>query len=610
MADPSNPFGLRDPELLRQWQERYGVAPTATPSPTPQPQGGPMLSFAAGAELDPDSPEAWQKAAEEAGAGPDAVRLPGGSSPNPLAGSNPYSADAKSRGVWTDDDRDKNESAKRLAAHLVANGTDPEEARRAAGVRNEPGQVTVPDDPRKGATPLVPEDQWLPKASTAGVGPTMVSPGGRRPHSWTVQEGLALPETVAAYGQATKSQREAAQAGRDAGVAEAEREVAYLRTHEKAMERHALERRWKEEDRQRRVDAETDKLAEMTDAVKNDQIDNTAFFTGHGVAGGFAAALAYTLGAIGGALTHTENPVIGVIRQEIQTQKDNAALRKQAVEDQKGLLGQLTKTFGDARVGEEAAWIAYLEKAKVQMQRIAGESKDDWVQARYKTAVADIDGQLAGHIQAIETAIQDKVVRQDVNAPPTFIGGGAAGRKDEADPLFVPTGQNGEGFRARSEKEAQAARGIIAAEEDIIPSLERLKELRRKTNAVERKADKWGVWETSDMAEIKSLQAQVANGLRELSATSPGAMDKGMQELAAQIQGDWTSAQGHPEAAADAFITNIRRKKDSMMRGQGAQAQRQGLTYDQRGNIVTKSVGQARFAQPKPPTPKSFKRAE
>lgn len=609
--DPSNPFGIRDPATLEQWQQQFGIQPAAAPP-----------------AMDPDSPEAWEAAAAAAGA-PGGVRTTPGkggtfiSASNsrvpsaeghddspPMIGNAPGAGSNAAVKPTSEDERfgDDDEAQRRARARRLEKdvGMSPEDARRQAGVQTQPGELDVPDDPRKTATNLTPEDQWLPKNAAGGL--HMVSPGGRRAHSWTTQEGLALPGAVKAYGIADESARDAAGAGRNAGIAEAEREVAYLDRFEKAQERRALDAQWKAEDRARRLDAETDKLAEMTDLVRNDKIDNTQFFTGHGIAGGFAAAIAYTLGAVGGAMTHTENPVVGIIGAEIQTQKDNAAMRKGKLEEQKGLLGQLAKTFGDERVAEDAAWVLYLEKSKTAMARIAADSKSDWVQARYKQAVAGIDAELAPRIQSLETAMQDKVVRQDVNAPPTFIGGGAGAKSENADPLFVPTGPNGEGFKARSEKEAQAARGVIAAEQDVIPMLERLKELRRKTNWAERRYA--GTYETEDMSRIKSLQSQVALGLRDLSATSPGAMDAGMQKLAGEIQGDWTSTQGNPEAAADEFIATIRRKKDSMMRGQGAQAQRQGLRVDARGNVATGTQGQARIAGPKPATPASFKRAK
>lgn len=262
-----------------------------------------------------------------------------------------------------------------------------------------------------------------PSARQATLGP-MISRGGRTPHSWTVQEGIELPETVAAYGQADRSARDAAGAARDAGELDALRQMGYLDRFEKAQEERANRLKWEQEDRQRRIDAELDKYSTLTDRVRSDKIDPSAFFTKRGTAGAFAASIAYALGAVGGALTHTENPVIGVIREEIQAQKDNATLRRQKLEDQRSLLGQLTKSFGDEAIAEQAAWGAYLEKAKVEMQRIAADSQYDSVRAKYKQAVADIDAHLAPTIGKLEELMANKTVRQDVNAPAMYAGSG------------------------------------------------------------------------------------------------------------------------------------------------------------------------------------------
>jgi hypothetical protein len=271
----------------------------------------------------------------------------------------------------------------------------------------------------------------------------------------------------------------------------------------------------------------------------------------------------------------------------------------------------MTKTFGDQRVAEEATWMLYIQKAQTDMAKIAAESRSPEIQAKYRDALADLKEKYAMHHERWEILQADRISRtqHDVNAPPTYAGG-AGTKATPPDPLFVPTGPEGAGFRARTEKEAQAARGVIAAEQDVVPLLERLVELRKQSNFGERLAASKGVYESETMAKIKSLQAQVALGLRELSATSPGAMDKGMQDLAGQIQGDWMATAGNPEAAAKEFITTIRRKKDSLQRGQAGQDHTQGLARDAHGNVVTSNTGKASFSSPKAPTPESFKRAE
>lgn len=272
-----------------------------------------------------------------------------------------------------------------------------------------------------GATFAKPDETTKPGA----LGP-MISKGGRTPHSWQVQEGLDLPETVEAYGRASREQKDAAGAARDAGELDALRQMSYLDRFEQAQNERAVRMKAQAEDRARRMDAELDKYSQMTDAVRGDQIDNSAFFTKNGTGGAFAASIAYMLGAVGGALTHTENPVIGIIRDEIDTQKKNAALRGQKLEDQRGLLGQLTRTFGDENIAEQAAWGAYLEKAKTEMAKIAANSQYDSVRAKYKQRIADIDlHYLAPTVGKLEELMQDRLVRQDVNAPAMYAGAGA-----------------------------------------------------------------------------------------------------------------------------------------------------------------------------------------
>jgi hypothetical protein len=447
-------------------------------------------------------------------------------------------------------------------------------------------------------------------------GPVMVSPGGRRPASWTEQttEGIELPKTEAAYARADEAKGTALAAARDVGTMEAHRELGYLEEHEKLQGQREKLLADRAEKQRAALELELGKARDLQARVQTDKIDPDAWFTKNGGRGAFFGAIAKMLGAVGQGLKGGPNEGAEAVRlaaqQEIDAQKANAQLNRQKLEDSRFLLGQMAKTFGDERMGEEAAHLAYLEKAKTHMGRIAAETKDATVRARYLEALAALGDQQAARMGQLEQLAANKVVRSqhDVNAMPTFMGGG--GPTVKPDELFVPTGPNGEGFRARSEKEAQAARGLAAAKQDLVPMLERLEKLREDSNVAERAAHKYGGYESERMAEIKSLQAQVALGLRELSAQSPGAMDKGMQDLAGQIQGDWTSVQGNPQAAARAFKDSIFRKLDSYQRGQAGQDEQQGLTRDMRGNVVTKAYGQPSFKSPKAETPKSFERAK
>jgi len=314
--------------------------------------------------------------------------------------------------------------------------------------------------------------------------------------------------------------------------------------------------------------------------------------------------------ALGGYASAGRGPNQGMaaynsmIDANLRQQEAQIGKLERGLKGENNFLGHLKTKFGDIEEAKAAARVAYLERAKTELaaKMAQPELQGTAALASYERAMGALDDEFAEKTTRFAQLRQDKVVRHDVNAPPVYAGGGG-GKPAAPDPLFVPTGPGGQGFQARSEKEAQAARGVISAEQDLLPKLERLVELRRQAGKSGRGLNKLG-YETEEIARIKSQQAQVALGLRELSAQSPGAMDKGMQDLAAQIQGDWTAIGNNPEAAADEFAREIRRKKASMMRGQGAQDEQQTLARDAKGNVVTKSVGLPSYSSPAPPTPK------
>lgn len=267
---------------------------------------------------------------------------------------------------------------------------------------------------------------------------TLISKGGRTPASWTeqTQQGVRFSEdTEKAADKADESQRDAARWGMLAGTAEAEREMAYLDRHSQLQEDHALRMRRRADAQQSQYRDELGKLQAMNEAAQADKIPTDAWFVkrdGDGSvnqAASWTSAIGYVLGGISQGLLHLpENPINSHIRDQIETSKYNAQLKRQKLEDQRSLLGQMMRTFGDERQAEEGAWLAYLEKAKTDMGRIVAESKHDGVQANYRNALAAIDKEWAVHKQRWDELTQDKVMRtqHDVNAAPVYAGGGVA----------------------------------------------------------------------------------------------------------------------------------------------------------------------------------------
>ena len=544
-----------------------------------------------------DDAAAWMKAGARPLTGPATVV---GSPANPYApdaAGNPDVVEAKER-----------QAAKRK--DLIENGWNPAaaDAYVADMVPAGPGAI--------GPAPRVDHRDGATFAHGPGVGvaapiapsaPVMISPGGRKAASWQVQEGMQVPkEAEDAAELGTQRRREAA--GHDLDVAQKAGELdrAYLEGLDRAGARYEQEKRARAEQYASEYDQGMGRLEELRDQIRTQEVDPYKGAMGNS---GLTKFLGVFAAAIGGYASAGRGPNMGMqaynsmIDANLRQQEAQIAKSERGLKAENNFLGQLKAKFGDIEEAKAAARVAYLERAKTELaaKMAQPDIQGTAALAGYERAMGALDDELADKTMKFSLLKQDKVVRHDVNAPPVYAGGG--GKAGAPDPLFVPTGPGGQGFQARSEKEAQAARGVIPAEQDLLPKLERLVELRRKAGVSGRLGNKAG-YETEEIARIKSQQAQVALGLRELSAQSPGAMDKGMQDLAAQIQGDWTAIGNNPEAAADEFAREIRRKKASMMSGQGAQSEQQTLARDAKGNVVTQSVGLPSFSSPAPPMPK------
>lgn len=274
---------------------------------------------------------------------------------------------------------------------------------------------------------------------TGSAAPVMVSPGGRTPHSWSTQtqEGVKLsPETKEAAETAEGNKMDAARWGMRATEQDADRELSILRHHELVQQARETELRDRATRQRQQYEESLTKLNDMTDAVRGDRVESDAYFKNASLGGKFAIGLSRLLiggfGGLGAGMQGRGAPNQGLqaindsIRDEFDEQKENARLRRSKLEDQRSLLGQMAKTFGDERTAEDAAWILYLERAKTQLASGAAEAKSDYAKSKYKDALAQISGEIASRREKWDQLEQDRVTRvqHDVNAPPTYAGGG------------------------------------------------------------------------------------------------------------------------------------------------------------------------------------------
>lgn len=264
----------------------------------------------------------------------------------------------------------------------------------------------------------------------SGVAPLVqVSPGGRQPHSWAVQEGIAPPT------EATESMRAADEHGRtaaaleyEAGTQEAAYRQGYLDRLEQAQRAHAVEEKQRADRYQKAWDESLGRLNDLRAQIRTAQVDP---YEGQKGLGQLMGGLAIGLGAAGAALAGGQNAGLEAVKHHIATviRRQEGVLDRMAngAKAETTFLGALRQKFGDEKEAHNAAWIAYLESAKSELAKIAGspDVQNPRLLAQYQRAQKAIDEELAGRLKAWNEAAADKVVRHDVNAPPVYAGGGA-----------------------------------------------------------------------------------------------------------------------------------------------------------------------------------------
>lgn len=282
---------------------------------------------------------------------------------------------------------------------------------------------------------------YEPAQGTAAPQALAVLPGGWMPHEEKVtrQEGIPIgQETKRQYEKAEGEQREAAQLGADAGIERANAEAAYLNTFAQRQQEHADSLAAQAAKRQQRMDAETAKLARIRDRIVNADVDPIEdYWNERGFASRFTAAIGVALGAFAASLNHTQNYALEAlnssIANNIAAQKARQANALGKLDAQRTFLGDLQKEFGNEDMAENAAWMAYLQKAKTEMAAQAEQSKVPEIRARYASAIADVDKEMGDRRRSWEVAADGKVVREssELYHPPRVIGGPATGKKAE-----------------------------------------------------------------------------------------------------------------------------------------------------------------------------------
>lgn len=349
---------------------------------------------------------------------------------------NPYSPATVSSERWTPEAYAENAKAKEAAKRLERfSAWTPESAAKQAGVRIEPGEIGARLPPEMAG-------QFVGASQAGPAAPQLISPGGRRPASWQVQEGLDLsPEAQKASERASKEEHDAAALEYGAGQRAAEFERGYIDRLDKAAKAHVIE----EKERSRRYTDEYDAQLQILDAdrkaVREATLDPTAG-AGIRVGLGFATAVAAVLGtAIGGpgrligqGLGIAFKPINDAIDANIRGQEEQVKKAERGMRVEAAYLGAMKQKYGDIGVAKEAVRIAQLEAAKVELTKQVGDPSvaDPRMLAAYKRISAGLDDQLVSREARFKQLTEDRIVRHDVNAPAQYAGVATAADKEGA----------------------------------------------------------------------------------------------------------------------------------------------------------------------------------
>lgn len=178
---------------------------------------------------------------------------------------------------------------------------------------------------------------------------------------------------------------------------------------------------------------------------------------------------------------------------------------------------------------------------------------------------------------------------------------------------FVGTGPTGEGYFAPTEDEGKKDRGVLKAQQNIVPKIQKLKQAIKDLGIAGRavKTATGGRLKSTEVVAIKSLTNQILNESRELANSSPGAMDKGLQEMMGDILGgDPTGLFANKDATLrvlDDVEQDIATKADRMKAGSSAQAAQQRMVSDGRGGVRLDPKGLPSAGAPAAQTPSSFR---
>lgn len=422
-------------------------------------------------------------------------------------------------------------------------------------------------------------------------------PGGWVPGSETKQfeYGMAPAELQASqdkYESALGHAEKAASLELQAAEAKAKNDAYYFATKQAEEQKYAQERAALLAAKQAKIDQTLADLDARSSAVANAKVDPSAFW-GEGAQGGLArvlGAIAVGLGQYSSSRTGGPNTALNIINsaidKNIAAQRDNIENQKAGLQAKNSLYAQNLAAFGDKESALLATKMNYLEQAKAFADQQAalneGSLRAGAANEKFQAATDNQIGDL--RLKLAQLGHTREAMSSSRHYQPGGMVGGAAPKED---PLLVQTPE-GKSYRARTEKEAQQARALESAYENMSNIVNEASKIRKQTGIHEYAGKSLG-YDSENIAKLQSLSGQATFGMK--NAEEAGALDKGVTDQAGKLVGDFASLTGNPEARARAYLDMIQKKRDSMRKAQGGLVREQGITQTPQGDYAEVSRG-------------------
>lgn len=136
-----------------------------------------------------------------------------------------------------------------------------------------------------------------------------------------------------------------------------------------------------------------DELNRKADEIGKQEIDPNRYWANKSTGEKVLAGIGLFLGAFGSNGNQAAKIIQNAINTDIESQKANLDQKSRGLQQQKGILGEMYSLTRDATAAKEAARVAYLNNAQMQLQTIAAKYQAPEAKAKAMQLMGELEGQ-------------------------------------------------------------------------------------------------------------------------------------------------------------------------------------------------------------------------